>query len=409
MPFATRFEGFIGNVGAYVASEAAAKVSRLGVVAVIARTMDPAAIGLAAAAMAASDLLKSLTENGVVHRIIRAKPEELEAVCRTAYLIFWAWCGGLFVLQLALAGVLCIFFGEPLIGAMIALLAIEYLFMPGGLTQCALAMREGRLKSTAAISGAQIVGANLLTVVLALIWPSPLAIVLPKVISAPVWLIGMRRLRPWTLSAGPRAALSEFTRFGAAIIGVEIMKAIRLQADKLVIGGLLGAEALGAWFFAVNAGFGLATSLATAFSIVLFPHLCAAKDRDQAMSKALKTGLAIMVPLVLLQAAAAPIYVPIIFGEKWANITGLVSILCLTAIPGLVWSATAQWLRANDRAGVEFLLSAGLAVAGIGSIALLAPLGLEAVAWGLLATAAVLQLGACALMLLGNTPSPQEA
>ena len=219
----------------------------------------------------------------------------------------------------------------------------------------------------------------------------------------------MRRLRPWTLSAGPRAALSEFTRFGAAIIGVEIMKAIRLQADKLVIGGLLGAEALGAWFFAVNAGFGLATSLATAFSIVLFPHLCAAKDRDQAMSKALKTGLAIMVPLVLLQAAAAPIYVPIIFGEKWANITGLVSILCLTAIPGLVWSATAQWLRANDRAGVEFLLSAGLAVAGIGSIALLAPLGLEAVAWGLLATAAVLQLGACALMLLGNTPSPQEA
>lgn len=409
MPFAKRIEGFVGNVGAYVVSEAAAKASRLGVVAVVARTMDPAAIGLAAAAMAASDLLKSLTENGAVHRIIRAEADELNAVCRTAHRIFWAWCSGLFALQLILASMLWMVFGEPVIAVMIALLGIEYLFMPGGLTQCALAMREGRLRSTAAIGGTQVVGANLLTALLVLIWPSPFAIVLPKVISAPVWLIGMRRLRPWAPDAGPRIALSAFTRFGAAIIGVEVLKAVRLQADKLVIGALLGAEALGVWFFAVNAGFGLATSLATAFSIVLFPHLCAAEDRNSAMSKALKTGLLIMVPMVLLQAAAAPIYVPIIFGEKWAGITDLVSILCLTAIPGLVWSATAQWLRANDRAGVEFLLSAGLAVAGIGTIALLAPMGLEAVAWGLLATSAALQLGACALMFFGHTRTVQEA
>ena len=409
MPFATRIEGFIGNVGAYVASEAAAKASRLGVIAVVARTMDPAAIGLAAAAMATSDLLKSLTENGVVHRIIRADADELDAVCRTAHAIFWAWCSGLFLLQLLLAAALLFFFDEPLVGAMIALLAVEYLFMPGGLTQCALAMREGRLKSTAAIGGTQVVGANILTALLVLIWPSPFAIVLPKVISAPVWLIGMRRLRPWSLEEGPHAPLSAFTRFGAAIIGVELMKAVRLQADKLVIGGLLGAEALGVWFFAVNAGFGLATSLATAFSIVLFPYLCAAKDRDQAMSKALKTGLAIMVPVVLLQAAAAPIYVPILFGEKWAGITDLVSILCLTAIPGLVWSATAQWLRANDRAGVEFMLSAGLAIGAIGAIALLAPMGLETIAWGLLATSAALQLGASAMMLFGTPRTFQEA
>ena len=44
----------------------------------------------------------------------------------------------------------------------------------------------------------------------------------------------------------------------------------------------------------------------------------------------------------------------------------------------------------DHRAGVEFLLSAGLAAAGIGTIVLLAPLGLEAVAWGLLGVLALL-------------------
>jgi len=116
--------GFVTNVSAYAASEAAAKISRLGVVLAVARTMDPAAIGLAAAAMAASDLLKSLTENGVVHRIIRAQDSELEAVCRMASRIFTAWCLGLIALQAILAAVMWQAFDEPIIASLIAILSL---------------------------------------------------------------------------------------------------------------------------------------------------------------------------------------------------------------------------------------------------------------------------------------------
>jgi PST family polysaccharide transporter len=68
--------------------------------------------------------------------------------------------------------------------------------MPAGLMSCALAMREGRLRQTAAIGGAQVVFANMATAVLALTMGGPLALIVPRVIAAPVWLIGMRRLRP---------------------------------------------------------------------------------------------------------------------------------------------------------------------------------------------------------------------
>ena len=390
---------FLGNVAAYAASEAAGKASRLLVVLAVSRFLEPAEIGLAAAALAAAEILKSLTENGVVQRIVAAPDGDLDAACRAAHRLFWMWCGGLFALQALGALAFYILGGAPLIAAMAAILAVEYLFMPGGLVQCALAMRAGRLKETAFVSGAQIVGANLLTAALACAWPSAWALVLPKIISAPVWLIGMRRLSAWRPNRGERLPARRFVRFGASVLGVEALKALRLQADKLIIGGLLGAEALGAWFFAVNAGLGLATSFATAFSTVLFPHLCAAENRERTFGVSLGLGLAVLAPIVLLQATLAPVYVPILFGERWSELASLVSILCLAAIPALIWAAAGQWLRAHDQAGLEFRLSVLLAALTVAAVAGLAPIGLEAVAWGVLVVSSAFLLGFCIFFL----------
>ena len=391
---------FAKHLGAYSASEVAAKLSRLAVVLVIARMMTPEAIGLVAAAMAASDLFKAFTENGVTQRIIRASDSELSATCRRARAIYWVWCAGLFVVQVAFAIAFEAFTGNGMIAAMIALLAVEYLFMPGGLVNCALAMREGRMSATAAIAGGQIVGANLATAALVLIWPSPFAIILPKVLSAVIWLIAMRRLRPWTQDATPTANLRPFIGFGAAILGGEILKATRLQADKLIVGGLLGAEALGIWFFAINAGLGLANSFGSAFGTVLFPNLCASHEPVRVLRRTLGMALCVLAPVIILQSLLAPFYVPLIFGAKWADISTLVSILCMAAIPNLIWSACAQFLRAGDRAGTELSLNCMQAIAVVGVTAVLAPFGLEAIAWGTLGAAIVLQLGASLIALL---------
>ncbi|MEM9147408.1 MAG: oligosaccharide flippase family protein [Pseudomonadota bacterium] len=390
----------VRHVCAYTASEAAAKISRVAVVLVVARTMPVEAIGLVAAAMAVSDILKALTENGVSLRIIRADEADLEATCRCAHGLFWIWCVGLFLIQVALAGVFYVTGGSGLIAGMIAVLAIEYLFMPAGLVQCALAMREGRMTQTATIAGGQIVGANLATAVLVFVWPDPYAIILPKVLSGAIWLIAMRRLRPWQRPEVPPAPVRPFFRFGAAVLGVEILKAFRLQADKLIIGAVLGAEALGLWFFAVNAGLGLASSFSVALGTVLFPNLCASSDPARTLRHTLLLALCVLAPAVVFQALMAPVYVPLLFGERWAAISGLVSILCLAAIPHLIWTACAQFLRAQDRAALEFGLSLSLAVAALAVTAALSPLGLEVVAWGTVIAAFVLQTSAAGLVLV---------
>ncbi len=395
MPNGPAPSAFRRHLLAYGASEAAGKISRLAVVVAVARGLDPAAIGLAAAALAVGDILKALTENGVGQRIVAAREEDLPAVCARAHRIYWAWSLGLFAVQTLAACLVWTVSGDVLVAAMIGILGAEYLFMPGGLVSCALAMREGKLSSTAAIAGGQVVAANMATAALALLWANPLALVLPRVLSAPIWLVGMRRLRPWRHDrAVAPAPAAPFLRYGAAVLGVEFVKALRLHADKLVIGAILGAEALGIYFFAFNAGLGLASSFSQAFAQVLFPHLAMAADRERALGSAMRLALLVIVPVVALQSFAAPIYVPILFGAGWEDVSGLVSILCLAAIPATIWTAAAQWLRARDRAGAEFVATACTAAALIGATAAFAPLGLEAVAIGYLAVASATQLAA---------------
>lgn len=391
----TKFRGwkFFHDLFAYGASEAGAKISRLLVVIVMARTLDAASIGLVATALAISEIIKSLTENGIGHRVISADPKNLSATCRQAHRLVWVWCIGLLALQLTIAALFISLGGGLIVAAMIALLGLEYLFMPGGLVSCALAMREGKLKSTAGIAAIQNVGSNFLMVALLLIWPDPVVVVAAKLATAPLWLIGMRRLRPFQPDRDVVAEpVAPFLKFGGAVLGVELLRAVRMQADKLVISALLGAEALGIYFFAVNAGLGIATSFATAFSTVLFPTLCASNDPARDLGRAILLALAVVTPIVALQVVAAPYYVSAVFGADWAPVAPLVSILCLAALPTVIWSAAGQWMRANGKAGTEFIASIGIAVALVAAVTLAAPYGLTAVAWAVLAAATTSQL-----------------
>lgn len=394
---------FLTNLMAFGASEVASKATRLLVVIAVSRNLDATDVGYAAAALAVGETVKALTENGIGQRIIRACAPELHATCHSAHRLFWSVALGLTGVQMALGAVLYAS-GQSVVGLLITLMALEYLFMPGGLVQTALAMREGKLKSVALIAGGQIAGANLLTVALALIWPSPLVLILPRVLTAPIWLLAMRRLRPWQPRAhATRAPVAPFLRFGLPITGIELVKALRLHADKLVVGALLGPEALGAYFLAFNAGLSLATAFTTALSTVLFPHLCQSGDRNQATRHSALMAVATVLPVALLQALLAPVYVPLLLGPDWAHIAPAVAILCLAVVPLTLWTTVASGLRVSGQPRHEFTVTLVLTLALIAGSAWAAPHGLT--------TMAATYAGICTVILLTasllHLPKPQ--
>ncbi|WP_336980859.1 oligosaccharide flippase family protein [Altererythrobacter fulvus] len=364
----------IGGFAAYASAEAATRVVRIVTILVIARRTDPALLGTAAAALSLFELIRVLANAGVGQRIVAARADELDRVCNTAQRVFWLICVCVALIQLVAAAALAVITGEREAAAMLAVLSGVYLLMPPGLVQIFLLMREGRMGATARIGATQTMTDHVLTLGLVLIWPSAWAIVLPKLLTAPVWTLLARRARPWApRPAAGYAHWRVFAVYGPAVLASEMLAAARLQADKLIVGAMLGLDALGLYYFAFNAGLGISQSLITAFGTVLFPSLCRAggeREREVQLRQAFLLGLPPLVLLVACQGLLAPIYVPILFGPKWVSAAPFLSLLCLAALPLMCGAMLGAKYRADGEPLRETRMAATATVFGLGGLAL---------------------------------------
>lgn len=362
------------GLASYGSAEMAVRVVRLVVVLLIARRLAPEIVGVAALTLSLFELVRVLANIGVGQQIIAASADQLDATCNTARRIFWAWCTGVAGVQLLAALVLAACSHQVVAGEMLGVLALVYLTMPAGLVQCYLLMREGRASTTARTAATQTIADHVLTAVLLSVWPSAWAIVLPKLLTAPIWLLMTRRARHWRPNpAAGYVPMRSLFAFGVTVLATEMIIAARGQLDKLIIASMLGVTALGTYFFAYNAGIGIVSSLISAFGTVVYPSLCNAKGaqaRTHALRVAVRLGAAIFLPVIALQAGLAGLYVPIIFGTKWAHAAGLIAVLCLGGIPMILAAITTDWLRSDARAGFDTLANALSCALALGGLAL---------------------------------------
>lgn len=321
---------------AFGSAEAATRIVRLGTLLIVARKVTPEILGTAALTLSLFELVRVLANAGIGQRLIMAEESELPGLCRTAHRLFWMICLAVAALQLIAAAIVYVAFDLSEVAAMLAALSLVYVAMPFGLVQIFLAMRASRMGVVARVVATQNMVDAAMTVVLVIIWPTAWAIILPKVIAAPVWSLLARRSAEWRNDASiPGAHIREFAVFGPSILATEILGAARLNADKLIVGALLGTQALGIYYFAFNAGLGITQSFVAACKTVVFPHLAnlRAADTLKEFRRAFGTGLAMLAPIVAAQALLAPIYVPIIFGATWVPATPFVILLSFAAIP----------------------------------------------------------------------------
>lgn len=392
------------GLAAFGSAEMLTRIVRLATTVIIARQLTPTIVGEAALALTIFELVRVLERVGTGQQIVTASPERLSSVCNTVQRIYWAWTAILVVFQLGVAAFLGLVMHLPLAGQMLAVLTAVWPFMANGHVQYYLALRDQQMGKVARIAGTQAIVDQLLTMAMLLNWASPWSIVLPKLLTAPLWLIMARHARPWhrRLADGfapPRAIL----RYGATILLADAMTALRTQGDNLVIAATLGTPALGTYYFAFNAGLGIATSIINAFGTVAFPMLSATPAGPQRMAALKRTlwlaGVSV-VPLIALQSLAAPWYVPVVFGAHWAFAAPLISILCLGGIPLLATQMTSAWLRAEGQAGHDASAWTMLCLMALGGLSLGAFLqGLTGAAIGLVAGQALASVINAALHL----------
>lgn len=360
------------GMGAYGSAELVARAVRLATTIVIARQLAPEIVGEAALALSVFELTRILERTGTGQQIVRAPAAMLSATCNTVRRFYLVWTGVLMVFQCLIGAVVGLALARPVAGEMLVVLSLVYPFMALGHVQFFLAQRNGAVGALARIGAIQTTADQVLTAVMLLHWASPWSIVLPKLLTAPIWMILAKRSAHW--QRDPHAGflpMAEVLRYAGSVLLADGLTAIRTQGDNLIIAAVLGTTALGTYFFAFNAGIGILSSLIGAFGAVIFPMLCKAPAGPQRIAMLRRTTLAGVIVfggLVALQALAAPWYVPLVFGQRWAFAAPYIATMCLAGLPLVLAQITASWLRAEGRVGTDAWSSAVTCALALGGL-----------------------------------------
>ena len=406
---------FSRNIGWLAVAELISRVGRIIAAIVLARQLDADAFGVAAIALTVFELVRVFTENGIGAAVIKASDEELDRVANTAHRLMWRICLSLACLQLLVGCFVETLVPGQNLGLMIGSLSGVYLIMPFGLMHAYILLRQQRMKRIASVASSQTVADHLLTAILALAGLGAWAIVLPKLLTAPIWLLGMRAGQPWKQnSAAGFEATARILRFSLPVLGAELLTSCRDQLDKVVVSAAFGVEALGLYYFAFNAGLGVSSALNRAFSTAFYPHLCAAADKASHFRKAITGMIAPLGSAYLIQAAAALAYVPVVFGADWAGAATLVAVLCLGGPARLLFDASRMYCRAQGATRRELATSAGFCVAAVAPFAVMSEAGLLAAAIASVAMASLFSASVAIALLQSRSagalamPAPSQ-
>jgi len=354
-----RFSGqFIRNVGWLGIAELINRVSRLGVTIVLARTFSAQDYGLMAILYTVMDFATVFTmKGGIGAKIIQTNKQDLDDICNTSYWLNWILCCSVFGLQCVSSFPIANFYKSNELIFPLCVAASIYLMFPLFMVQASLIERENRLKITALVNATQTLVSNALTIILLMFQMGIWAIVLPLLLTTPIRMILIWKNHSWRPSRNIQfSQWQAITSFGGNLLGIELLGRLKSNLDYLIIGSFLGVDALGLYYFGFNAGLAITLNIITMFSSAIFPYLCEVRSDFKQLWKrfwdSIKKSYTLILPLIILQVALAPFYVPVLFGHKWTAAIPIVIMICLSALPMSLGNATYYLLNAVDKSRI---------------------------------------------------------
>ncbi len=350
---------FVRNVGWLSAAEVINRIGRLASVVFLARLLSPQDYGLAAIVLTVLEFADTFTmKSGVSSKLVQASDKDFNALCNTAYWMNWIFSGFMFLFQCAAAFPISWFYQESKIILPICVTSITFLALPLFSVQSAILVRENRLKVTALCNALQGLVSNISMIIFALMGLGMWAIVLPRLLVYPIWVVVNRAKCSWrNKSDFTLYRWREIANFATNVVGVELLNKLRANLDYLLVGRFLGIEALGLYYFAFNAGIGTSLNIINATTLSIFPYICEARNNVRELKQryfsSLKNIALLIIPIITLQSVLAPFYVPIIYGQKWTAAIPILVIVCLSALPRPFADAASMLLQAIDKTKIN--------------------------------------------------------
>ncbi len=359
---------------------------------VLARLLGPEAFGLMAIVVVVVSLADLVGQMGL-HEAIVARRDVTDSVFSSLYW-FGVGCGIVtYLVFLTTTPLVVWIFGEDELGLLIPVTLISIVIAPLGTPFLALAqkaMRFGILTWVEIVSAV----AGLATAVVsawywdqgvwALVWAHLTRVVIRTIAFA---------LRGWLL--GPRPAfqvdladLRGFLRFGLFRIAAMSVNLLNSRIDQILIGSLLGVQALGFYSMAANLTLTPMQMINPVITRVAFPAFAKLQDDIPQLRSGylhlLRALTFVNAPMLIGFAAVAGIAVPLLLGEAWQDTIILVQILAVYTLLRSVGNASGSLLLGLGRADITFYWNFGLLVV-VPPVVYLASLteSLEYIAWSM--------------------------
>lgn len=363
--------GRIANATMWLAVETWGQQAMLfAVFIVLARLLDPDAIGLAALAMVAPIILAVPVTKGLGEAIVQRPhitPEHLDSV-------FWLLAGGGIALSLFVwmcAPLVAALFGQPLIEDLVRYTSLVITFQSFAPVPIAILKRQlnFRVLAMRTLAGTLIGGA--LGITLAMAGYGVWSLVLMLLTKSGVESIVLLSVGPWR----PRLRYSyqrcrELFGFAGPIVGFSLWSYINDEMPKVVLGTFLGPYAVGIYALARRPLEFLTSAVLSPLTGIAMPAVARMQDDqasiDRFFDRSIRVAVLVGFPAFMGFAAIAPDAIPLVFGEQWTSAVLAVQIIMFLGLVRTVDSICAGTVLALGQSAL--ILKLNIAYTFLGAI-----------------------------------------
>lgn len=308
---------------------------------VLGRLLGPEIFGLIALIQIVIQFSQLLMDMGITDAIVHK-----EKISRTALssLYWFSIAAGivLFCLLLVAAPFIGRVFQAPELTMMIQVVGISFIIIPFGLQFQTLAVKRMDFKDLTKVEVVATVCGTIVTLALviffhigvwAVVW-GYLAMVVMK--TAPWVIIGFRDAESKPDIEFSWAAIKELVSFGMYRLGATAANTVNTKIDQIVIGVMLGPQLLAFYSMAINLVMQPVQKLNPVITKLSLPIFAQIQNDKKRLKKwylfVIHLLMVLNAPLYAGLALLAPFAVPLLLGEEWLSIIGLVQILCIYAL-----------------------------------------------------------------------------
>ena len=310
-------------------SQVATFILTFGTSVVVARLLSPREMGIYAMAFAVSGVVSSFTTFGVSSYVVR-EAELPREVLRAAY----TTNASLAVLVSAMLMGVSVIPGllPPDVAFVLRLIALNPLIGLFEFTPWALSTREARFKLVSAVTMLRTTVNAFATMAFALARFGPASLALGSLVGYVASVLTYNLKRPRDILLRPTwTGLRPIVVFGLQMMSVSGAAQIAARGSDLILGRLLGLEALGLYSRASGLSYQIYNSIYGLASNVLFVRMSEELRTTGAVHRiylrAIAVLTAIMWPLVIGVAVLARPFIAHVYGEKWLGAAAPLSLL----------------------------------------------------------------------------------